>query len=167
LARACAIEAIPQLPNQQDAFSWEPARSSICDIIKMPEGTVKNEWLKSVRKELKTLVDSNTFHAEKMQPGEVSTPVMEIFKVKVQSDGSLDRLKTWLAVRGDLQDNTITEDKGSPMASFCSLKMFLGHANRLKARNKQLDFVGTFLQVKMRTRMFVTIPDFRNIISGV
>ena len=87
--------------------------------------------------------------------------------IKRQIKNSLDMLKTWLAVRGDLQDNTITEDKGSPMASFCSLKMFLGHANRLKARDKQLDFVGTFLQVKMRTRMFVTIPDFWNIISGV
>jgi hypothetical protein len=36
--------------------------------------------------------------------------------------------------------------------------MFLGHACRLKARVKQLDFVGAFLQAKMRTRMFVTIP---------
>jgi hypothetical protein len=32
------------------------------------------------------------------------------------------------------------------------------HASCLKARVKQLDFVGAFLQAKMRTRMFVTIP---------
>jgi hypothetical protein len=36
--------------------------------------------------------------------------------------------------------------------------MFLAHASRLKVRVKQLDFVGAFLQAKMRTRMFVTIP---------
>ncbi len=36
--------------------------------------------------------------------------------------------------------------------------MFLAHACQIKARVKQLDFVGAFLQAKMRTRMFVTIP---------
>jgi len=36
--------------------------------------------------------------------------------------------------------------------------MFLAHASRLRSRVKQLDFVGAFLQAKMRTRMFVTIP---------
>jgi hypothetical protein len=124
----------------------------------MPNGAVKEEWLKSVRKELKTLVDSGTFLEDVPHAGETSTPVMEIFKVKVKSDGSLDKLKTRLVVRGDLQDKNITEDKWSPTASFRSLKMFLGHAARLKTRVKQLDFVGAFLQAKMRTRMFVTIP---------
>jgi len=61
LAHACAIEAAPTLPNSNDVLSWEPAPSSICEIIKLKEGAVKQEWLKSVRKELKTLVDSNTF----------------------------------------------------------------------------------------------------------
>jgi transposase InsO family protein len=52
------------------------------------------------------------------------TPFMETFKVKVKSDGSLDKLKTQLVVRGNLQDKNISEDKWSPTASFCSLKMF-------------------------------------------
>jgi hypothetical protein len=158
LARACAIEAMPAVPTTTDALSWEPAPNSICDILKMPDGTVHQEWLKSVKKELKTLVDAKTFVVDNLQDGEISTPVMEIFKVKVKSDGSLDKLKTRLVVRGDLQDRNLTEDKWSPTASFRSLKMFLAHASRLKVRVKQLDFVGAFLQAKMRTRMFVTIP---------
>jgi len=158
LARACATEATPSLPNQNNALSWEPAPSSIRHIIKMPNGTIKQEWLKSVRKEIKTLVDSNTFQEDTLHPGEFSMPVMEIFKVKVKSEGLLDKLKTRLVVRGDLQDKNITEDKWSPTASFRSLKMFLAHACKVKAWVKQLDFVGAFLQAKMRTRMFVTIP---------
>jgi hypothetical protein len=59
---------------------------------------------------------------------------METFKVKVKSDGSLDKLKCRLVVRGDLQDKNITEDKWSPTASFRSLKMFLAHASRIKAQ---------------------------------
>jgi len=79
---------------------------------------VKEEWLKSVKKELKMLVDSNTFQDDIMHSGEISTPVMETFKVKVKSDGSLDKLKTQLVVRGDLRDKNITENKWSPTASF-------------------------------------------------
>ena len=75
---------------------------SIREIVKMPHGIVKEEWLRSVRKELKTLVDSGTFQEDTPHSGETSTPVMEIFKVKVKSDGSLDKLKTRLFVRGDL-----------------------------------------------------------------
>jgi hypothetical protein len=158
LAHACATEATPGLPNSNDALSWEPAPKTIRDIVKMPPGTVREERLKSVRKELKKLVDSGTFQEDTLHEGETSTPVMETFRDKVKSDGSLDKLKTQLVVRGDLQDKNITEDKWSPTASFRSLKMFLAHSSRLKAHVKQLDFVGAFLQAKMRMRMFVTIP---------
>jgi hypothetical protein len=79
------------------------------------------------KKEMGTLVDSGTLVLDEMREGESSTPVMEIFKVKINSDGSLDKLKTRIVVRGDLQ-NGVTEDKWSPTASFRSLKMFLAHA---------------------------------------
>ena len=75
---------------------------TIREIVKMPHRIVKEEWLRSVRKELKTLVDSGTFQEDTPHSGETSTRVMEIFKVKVKSDGSLDKLKTRLVVRGDL-----------------------------------------------------------------
>jgi len=118
LAHACAVESTPTLPNTNNALTWEPAPTTIRDIVKIPDGPAKQEWLKPVRKELKTLVDSNTFQEDKLHTIETSTPVMEIFKVKVQSDGSLDKLKTRLVVRGDLQNKNITEDKWSPTASF-------------------------------------------------
>ncbi len=165
LCLACATKAILSHPIKgSDIHSWEPAPRTIRDILKMPEGPVKREWLKAVRKELKALVDSRTFINDTLNPGETSTPVMEIFKVKIQSDGTLDKLKMRMVVRGDLQAKDISEDKWSPTASFRSLKMFLANAARLKARVRQLDFVGAFLQAKMRTRMFVTIPKIYGIL---
>jgi hypothetical protein len=165
LVEACAAEAHTNLqPNTTDANSWEPAPKTIRDILKMKNGLIKEEWLKAIKKELKTLIASGTFAQDTPKDGETSTPVMETFKVKVKSDGSLDKLKCRLVVRGDLQDKNITEDKWSPTASFRSLKMFLAHASRMKARVKQLDFVGAFLQAKMRTRMFVTIPKIYGIL---
>jgi hypothetical protein len=131
----------------------------------MPEGPVRTMWLKSVKAELKTLFDAYTFILDSIREDETSTPVMEIFKVKINSDGTLDKLKTQIVVRGDLQGKSTMEDKWSPTASFRSLKMFLAHASRLKVRVKQLDFVGAFLQAPMRSRMFVTIPKIFGILS--
>jgi DNA primase len=119
LAEACTIEAHQVLlPSTLDANSWQPAPRTIRDIMKLPEGYVKAEWMKSVKKELKTLIDSGTFAFDKMNPSETITPMKEIFKVKMMSDGSLDKLKTRMVVRGDLQNGTLAEDKWSPTASF-------------------------------------------------
>jgi hypothetical protein len=42
--------------------------------------------------------DAGAFVLDKLLDGEVSIPVMEIFKVKINSDGSLDKLKNHLVV---------------------------------------------------------------------
>jgi hypothetical protein len=44
---ACLAEAHPNAsPNSQDAHSWEPAPKTIHNIIKLPEGHIKSEWLR-------------------------------------------------------------------------------------------------------------------------
>ncbi len=84
-------------------------------------------------------------------------PTMETNKVKIKSDGSLDKLKCRIVVRGDLQD-TAMEDSWSPTAPFRSLKMFLADAARNRCRVHQLDFVGAFLQANVRGKIFVSLP---------
>jgi len=47
LMEACLAEAHPNAsPNSQDAHSWEPAPKTIHNIIKLPEGHIKSEWLR-------------------------------------------------------------------------------------------------------------------------
>jgi len=65
----------------------------------------------SQTQELKTLVDSGTFVFDEMKDGETSTPTMEIFKVNMKSNGSLDKLKTSLVMHGDIQNGQLLEDK--------------------------------------------------------
>jgi len=145
-------------------MSWEPAPKTLREILKMPDGPMKTAWLQSVRKDFETLIDNNTFVLDTPRKGESITPIMETFKVKILSDGSLDKLKTRIVVRGDLQSKTLSEDIWSPTASFRALKMFLAHESRIKARVKQLDFVGAFLQAKTRSRVFVSIPQIYGVL---
>ena len=41
---------------------------------------------------------------EDPKDGEPDTPGMDVYKAKIQSDGSLDKLKLRIVVKGDLQN---------------------------------------------------------------
>jgi hypothetical protein len=84
-----------------DVHAWEPTPCTIREILQMTDAPVKCEWLKSEKRELMALVDAKTFIKDNLNPGETSTPVIEIVKVKIQSDGTLDKLKMRIVMRGD------------------------------------------------------------------
>ena len=71
---------------------------------------------------------------------------MDVYKAKIQSDGSLDKLKLIIVVRGDLKNNEMVGDTWSPTASMSTLEYFLADAAKHKSRFHQLDFIGSFLQ---------------------
>ena len=76
-------------------------------------------------------------------------PTMETNKVKIKSDGSLDKLKCRIVVRGDLQD-TAMEDSWSPTAPFRSLKMFLADAARNKCRVVKITLILSLISATRR-----------------
>ena len=57
--------------------------------------------------------------------GEPVTPCMDVYKSKIQSDGSLDKLKLRIVVRGDFQNKEMVGDTWSPKASMRTLNYFL------------------------------------------
>ena len=76
---------------------------------------------------------------------------------KIQSDGSLDKLKLRIVVRGDLQNKEIIGDTWSPTASMRTLSYFLEDAAKHKTRVHQLYFIGAFLQANVKDRVFVKL----------
>ena len=50
------------------------------------------------------------------------TPCMDVYKSKIKSYGSLDKLKLGIVVRGDLQNKELVGDTWSPTASMRTLK---------------------------------------------
>ena len=82
---------------------------------------------------------------------------MDVYKAKIQSDGSLDKLKLRIMVRGDLQNKELVGDTWSPTASMSTLKYFLADATKHKAIVHQLDFIGALFQAKVRKRLFVKL----------
>ena len=82
---------------------------------------------------------------------------MNVYKKKIQSDESLDKLKLRVVVRGDFQNKELVGDTWSPTFSMRTLKYFLPDSTKHKARVHQLDFIGAFLQEKVKNRVFVNL----------
>ena len=125
--------------------------------IKKLSDNINKPWLKETLKEMKNIINNQTFIIEDKNEVEPSTPCMDVYKAKIQYDGSLDKLKLRIVVRGDLHNKEMVGDTWSPTASMRTLKYFLADAAKHKARFSQLDFIGAFLQAKVKNRVFVKL----------
>ena len=79
---------------------------------------------------------------------------MNVYKAKIKSDGSIDKLKLGIVVRGNLQNKVMVGDTWSSTASMRTLKYFLADSAKHKARVHKLDFIGAFFQVKLKNIAF-------------
>ena len=123
-----------------------------------PETLLKlKKLLKATQKDIKNLINNQTFPVEDPNKGKPITPCMDVYKAKVQYDGSLDKLKLRIVVRGDLQNKEMVGDTCSPTASMKTLKYFLADRAKHKSIVHQLDFIGAFLQAKVKNRVFVKL----------
>ena len=135
-------------------FVTEPR--NFAEVTKLSENINKN-YLKATIKEIKNLTNNQTFLIEYQNEGEPVTPCMDVYKAKIQSDESIDKLKLRIVVRGDLQNKEMVGYPWSPTASTRTLKYFLADAAKHKARVHQLDFIGAFLQAKVKNIVFVKL----------
>ena len=76
---------------------------NFAEVIKLSEN-VRKPWLKANFKEIKNLINNQTFMIEDPKDGEPVTSCMDVYKAKIQSDVSLDKMKLRILVRGDLQN---------------------------------------------------------------
>ena len=70
---------------------------------------IRKTWLKATLKEIKNIINKQTFMIEEQKDGELVTICMDVYKAKIQSGGSLDKLKLRILVRGDFQYQSIAQ----------------------------------------------------------
>ena len=116
-------------------FITEPRNSA--EVTKLSEN-IRKPWLKATPKEINNLINNQTFMVDDPKDGEPVTPCMDVYKAKIQYDGSLDNLKLRIVVSGYLQNKEMFGDTWSPTASMRTLKYFLADAAKNKERVHQL-----------------------------
>ena len=93
--------ALGESGSEVSHFIPEPRKFS--EVTKLSQN-IKKTWIKSTLKEIKNIINNQTFLIEDQNEGEPVTPCMDVYKAKIQSDGSLDKLKLRIVVRGDPQN---------------------------------------------------------------
>ena len=82
---------------------------------------------------------------------------MDVYKAKIQSYESLDKLKLIILVRGDLENKEMVGDIWSLTSSIRTLKYFLADETKHKARVHQLYSIGALFQEKFKNRVFLKL----------
>ena len=90
---------------------------------------IKKPWLYETLKEIKKIINNQNFLVQYPEKGEPVTPCMDAYTSKIQSDGSLDKLKLRIVVRGDLQNKELVGDTWSQTAPTRNLKYLSGRCN--------------------------------------
>jgi hypothetical protein len=111
--------------------------------------------------EIKEILTTERNSVERETPNEDDPiiPVTAKHRVKLTSDGLVEKLKTRIALRGDLmRENISVPDTWCPTAGFKALKIFLAFAAECKQRIYQLDYVAAFLQADVIGRKFTIFP---------
>ena len=84
--------------------------------VKKLSYNIKKNLIKATLKDIKNLIKNQTFLIEDPNEGEPVTLCIDVNKAKIQSDGSLDKLKLRIVVRGDLHNKKLFGDTWSPTA---------------------------------------------------
>ena len=145
------LTALREYGSEVSHFIPEPGNFS--GMKKLSEN-IKKPWLKATLKEINNLINNRTLLIEYQNENEPVTPYMDVYKAKIRSGGSLEKLKLRILVIGDLQNKEMVGNTWLPTASMRTLKYFLEDAAKHKARVHQLDFIGAFLQAKVKNIVF-------------
>ena len=68
---------------------------------------IKKPRLKLAPKEIKNITNNQNFLIQDPEKGEPMNTCMDVYKAKIQSDGSLDKFKLRIVVRGDIQNKEL------------------------------------------------------------
>ena len=88
------------------------------------------------------------------EKGDLVTPCMGVYKAKIQSDGSLEKLRLTILVRRDFHNGETIGYTLAPTESIRTLNYLLKDDTNHKSRVNQLDLIGTFIPANGKHRIY-------------
>ena len=155
-----SIDPITSGDPGSDPTPFLPEPTGLYKVLKQPIAT-RRPWIQSLVKELKGLVkDRGAFKKELPGLNDTVVPVKEVFKCKLDQHGNVDKLKARIVFRGDLYTLTTDIDSWNPHATWPALQLYLAVCAKFGMYPSQADYVMAYLQVDMKERVFVKLPDY-------
>ena len=96
------LQEFPPLGESGSEVSHSiPEPRKFTEVTKLSDD-INKTWIKATLKEIKNLINNQTFIFEDPYKDKHVTQCMGVYKAKIQSDGILDKIKLIIVVRGDL-----------------------------------------------------------------
>lgn len=118
------------------------------------------EWTKAMKNEMESLMENGTWTLEKLPAGFRAIPCKWVYKVKQNSDGSVERLKARLVIKGFSQCKGIDYDETfSPVAQRSSIRSVISVAASENMTLLQFDVSTAFLYGELKEEIYMKQPD--------
>ncbi|CAN6447769.1 unnamed protein product [Victoria cruziana] len=116
-------------------------------------------WINAMNEELFALQNNNTWKIVDLPLGKKSIGCRWIFKVKTKSDGTLERFKARLVVKGYAQEYGLDYDETfAPVATMTSIRTLISVASIKKWPIFQMDVKNAFLNSVLKEEVFMDAP---------
>lgn len=121
---------------------------------------VKDEgWRKAMQLEIDALEKNNTWTLEYLPPGKKAIGSKWVYKIKYNSDGSVECLKAWLVILGNHQIEGIDYNETfAPTAKMVTVRTFLAVAAAKNWELHQMDVHNAFLHGELEEEVYMKLP---------
>ncbi|CAL8156129.1 unnamed protein product [Prunus armeniaca] len=117
------------------------------------------EWTKAMDEEMRALQKNNTWEVVELQKGKKPVGCRWVFTVKYKADGSLDRYKARLVVKGYTQTYRADyQETFSPVAKMNAVRVLISLAVNLNWPLKQFDVKNAFLHGYLEEEVYMDFP---------
>lgn len=123
------------------------------------EAVKYKEWRDAMGREIKSQEAAGTFYLTELPPGKQAIASRWIYTNKYYADGSLERHKARLVIRGDKQvEGRDYEETFAPVAKMTTIRMFLKVAAVKRWEVHQMDVHNAFLHGELEEEVYMKLP---------
>uniref|UniRef100_A0A2N9FSL6 Reverse transcriptase Ty1/copia-type domain-containing protein n=1 Tax=Fagus sylvatica TaxID=28930 RepID=A0A2N9FSL6_FAGSY len=138
-------------------FMLEDEPQSFKEAMSMPEAPL---WKEAVNSEIESILQNHTWELVDLPPGCKPLGYKWIFKRKMKADGSIDKYKAQLVVKGYKQKEGVDYfDTYSPVTRITSIRMLIAIAALYNLEIHQMDVKTAFLNGELNEEIYMKQPE--------